>query len=371
MTHIDNPSSPGDTVRKLLAEKEWTQVELASVLGIPTSRVSELVQNKRGVDPELAVALSEVFIGTTPHEWLAIDAAYRLSLLSPSTESVRRRAQLLECAPIKEMERRGWIAKTSSPEELEQELKKFFGVPSFDSPPSLLTAQKKTNATEELTPAQNTWCFRVRNIAQNLMVGPFQKSRLPECEKVLRKLAAFPQEARSVADTLAGFGIRFVVVEPLASCKIDGVAMWLDDQSPVIGMSLRFDRMDSFWFTLMHEFAHIKNGDALSIDANIVGAEAILSDMSAIEQRANSDASNILIPADTLTSFIRRVSPLYSRDRINQFAVKVKIHPSIVVGQLQHRAEIGFHAMKEITMTKIRDAVVTTAVTDGWGQIIG
>lgn len=371
MTNSEQPRSPGEAVKKLLAEKEWSQVELASVLGMPGSRVSELVQNKKGIDPELAVALSEVFIGMTPHEWLAIDAAYRLSLLSPGTDAVRKRAQLLECAPVKEMERRGWIAPTSSPEELERELKTFFCVPSFDVPPSLLTANRKTDATEELTPAQNAWCFRVRNIAKTLLVGQFQRSRLTACERELRKLAAFPQEARSVGDTLAGYGIRFVVIEPIATCKIDGVAMWLDEESPVIGMSLRFDRMDSFWFTLMHEFAHIKHGDALSIDANLVGAEAFASDLSAIEKKANAEASNILIPADALASFISRVSPLYSRDRINQFASKVKIHPSIVVGQLQHRAEIGFHAMKEITMTKIRDTVVTTAVTDGWGQVIG
>jgi HTH-type transcriptional regulator/antitoxin HigA len=204
-----------------------------------------------------------------------------------------------------------------------------------------------------------------------MLVCPYSDSKLTECEQRLRQLAAFPQEARNVAEAFNRFGIRFVVVEPLAGCKIDGATMWLDDQSPVIGVSLRFDRMDSFWFTVLHEFVHVKNGDALSVDSNLVGAEAFVTDLSLIEQRANTGASNILIPADKLESFIHRVSPLYSRDRINQFASRMKIHPSIVVGQLQHRAELGYHAMKEVTMTKIRDAVVATAVTDGWGQIIG
>ena len=65
---------------------------------------------------------------------------------------------------------------------------------------------------------------------------------------------------------IADYGIRFIVVEPLPGIKVDGVALWLDNESPVIGVSVRFDRIDAFWFTLMHEFSHIYHGDALSFD---------------------------------------------------------------------------------------------------------
>lgn len=366
----DKPQSPGERVRQLLDDKEWTQAELGAVLGLPGSRVTELIQNKKVIDPELAIKLAEAFIGTTAKEWMELDAAYRLSLASQGDGSVRKRASMLELAPVREMESRGWIQKTTTPEELELELRRFFDTDTLDPPPSLIAATRKADSIDDLTPVQRAWCFQVRRLAKNLMVSNYAEDRIPACVKALRKLAAFPQEARKVSSVLSEFGIRFVIVAPITGCKIDGVAMWLDDKSPVIGMSMRFDRIDSFWFTLFHEMAHIENRDALSVDDNLVGAEAFTIERPAIEQRANKEASRMLIETDVLESFIKRVSPLYSKDRINQFARKVQIHPGIVVGQLQHRAEIGFHANKEM-LVKVRDIVVATSITDGWGQTIG
>ena len=80
----------------------------------------------------------------------------------------------------------------------------------------------------------------------------------------LRELAAYPKEARHLPALFAEFGIRFVVVEALPGAKIDGAAFWLNETSPVIAVSVRFDRVDNFWFTVMHEFTHVRYGDAWS-----------------------------------------------------------------------------------------------------------
>ncbi|MFX8692489.1 hypothetical protein ABTM44_18400, partial [Acinetobacter baumannii] len=69
-----------------------------------------------------------------------------------------------------------------------------------------------------------------------------------------------PEETRNVPRLLQEAGVRFVIVEGLPGSKIDGVCFWLDDKSPVIGMSLRFDRIDNFWFVLRHECAHVLHG---------------------------------------------------------------------------------------------------------------
>ena len=41
----------------------------------------------------------------------------------------------------------------------------------------------------------------------------------------------------------------------------------------------------------------------------------------------------------------------------------------IIVGQLQHRGEISYRANREM-LPKVRDAVVSTALTDGWGHSV-
>ena len=87
------------------------------------------------------------------------------------------------------------------------------------------------------------------------------------------------------------------------------------------------------------------------------------------ESRANREAATRLISHRDLESFMRRVGPFYSRDRVIQFAHSVQIHPGIIVGQLQHRGEIGFSALRDL-LSKVRDVVTETALTDGWGKSI-
>jgi HTH-type transcriptional regulator/antitoxin HigA len=172
--------------------------------------------------------------------------------------------------------------------------------------------------------------------------------------------------------TMAEYGIRFIVLEHLPGTKIDGAAFWLDDSSPVITVSARVDRLDNFWFTVMHEFAHIRNGDALSVDSDLLGDEASKAPVlieNEIERRANEQAAASLIPPREIESFISRVGPLYSKQRIIQFANRVKVHPGIIVGQLHHRGEIGFSANREM-LVKVRDVITETALTDGWGRMI-
>ena len=88
-----------------------------------------------------------------------------------------------------------------------------------------------------------------------------------------------------------------------------------------------------------------------------------------IEDRADREAASSLIPTEEIESFIGRVGPLYSTDRVVEFANRIRIHPGIIVGQLQYRGEIGYRAMRE-HLAKIRDIVISTALTDGWGQTI-
>ena len=38
---------------------------------------------------------------------------------------------------------------------------------------------------------------------------------------------------------------------------LDGAALRLGDGRPVIGLTLRYDRIDNFWFCLLHELAHV------------------------------------------------------------------------------------------------------------------
>src|SRR5262249_12099746 len=127
-----------------------------------------------------------------------------------------------------------------------------------------------------------------------------------------------------------------------------------------------YDRVDAFWFTVMHELSHLRHEDALAVDMAIAEKPQRDDD---VEERANAEASNALVPTADLKSFIQRVGPLYSKQRIIQFAHTLRIHPGIIIGQLQHLGEIGYHAHRDV-LVKIRNIVIENALTDGWGKTI-
>lgn len=370
----DEQLQPGDALRELLDSKGWTREELAAITGRSRQNIYEILSGRNGVTPEMAVILGAAF-SNEPSYWLKLDAHYRLKRLNRDSTDVERRARIFSIAPIRDMQRRGWIGDTKSLEKLERELKQFFGAESLDQITELSVSTRRSGSySSGLTIAQKAWCFRVRQMAHAMpLKRRFDASRLNSARRDLRRLAALTKDARRVPTVLADYGIRFIVVEPLPGIKVDGVALWLDNESPVIGVSVRFDRIDAFWFTLMHEFSHIYHGDALSFDMSLVGGDdsdeqpMLLEDE--MERRANEEAASYLIAAKDIDSFIRRVGPLYSKQRIVQFANRIKIHPGIIVGQLQNRNEIGYSANREM-LTKIREVVAQTALTDGWGRTI-
>jgi HTH-type transcriptional regulator/antitoxin HigA len=364
-----HPVHPGKILKQLLDEKGWSQDELALITDRRRQTISEIISGKNGVSPDMAVALAAAF-GNTPSEWLKWDAAYRLSTLEENGgTNVEKRAKLYQVAPVREMQKRGWIADTKDVNRLENELKTFFDSDALDSTPQFPVATLRRSPF--LSPAEWAWCFRARQLARaTTHAAVFDRTRLSATEKRLHQLESHPKEARYISEVMAEAGIRFVVVEPLPGTRVDGAAFWLGEESPVIAISGRIDRIDNAWFTVMHEFAHIRNGDALSVDTDILGDDGtpiLIRDD--IEQQANDAAAASLVPGGELESFMRRVGPLYSKTRIIQFANRIKVHPGIIVGQLQYRKEVGYWAHREM-LPKIRENLIETTLTDGWGRSI-
>ncbi len=361
--------TPGEVLRQLLAAKSWTQDELATILGCSRYTIIQIIAGNSGISPQIAVGLAAAF-GNDPGDWLRLENRRQLSRVQTEASQVERRARIYGMAPIRDMQKRGWIKDTRDVAELEDELIRFYGVKSLDEQPALAVATRRSTLTvENLSPSQVAWCVRARQVGSALQVARFDPDRMPQAVARLRELAAYRQEARHLPKILASYGIRFVVVEPLPGSKIDGAAFWLAaDKSPVIATSIRYDRVDSFWFTVMHEFSHVQHGDAISVDTlGDTGNEAEATSQQEI--RANREAASILVPPYELESFMRRVAPLYSKQRIVQLAHRLKIHPAIIVGQLHHREEIGYSALRGL-LEKIRDVVIETALTDGWGKSI-
>lgn len=370
-THVEQVFPPGEILREELDAREWSQTDFAEILGRPVKLVNEIIGGKRAITPETAQGIADA-LGTSAELWMNLESQYQLYRSKRGDAGVVRRAKLFEVAPIKEMQRRGWIAQTKNVEELEASVCRFYGVDSLDAIRSLPHAAKKsTSYLENATPAQSAWVHRVRVLGESVHAGPFSERALQNALERLKGLLKARADVRQVPRILSDAGVRLIVVEPLAGTRIDGVCVWLDESRPVIALSLRYDRIDSFWFGLAHELGHVIRRDGMEnpvVDLDLVGDSAIKpEDKPEAERAADDFASDFLIPTAELRGFIARVRPMYSKERIKGFAARLQIHPGIVVGQLAFREQIGYWHSREM-LEKVRDLIVGAALTDGWKQ---
>ncbi len=177
------------------------------------------------------------------------------------------------------------------------------------------------------------WKARVAKLAEaaisthNLVYKEMDISWLPE----LAKLSLNPDGPVRAKELLLQKGIVLIIEPQIAGLKLDGAA-FIVDGIPVIGMSLRRDTIDNFWYTLHHEVAHVilhyrmglalgfyDDGDKQSLDG--------------IEKEADDFASNLLIPDEIWRRSTARISK--TAPPIEKFAKEIGIHPAIVFGRIQ------------------------------------
>lgn len=357
---------PGEFLRDELEARGWSQTEFAEILGRPVGLVNDIIAGRRSITAETALLLGEAF-DVAPEFWMNLEAMYQLSRLKRrDNNAVARRAALYAKAPVKEMVKRGWIKPSDDIAVLEEKICRFFRIETLDDEPRLplYAAKQSTPYDEPPTPHQLAWLYRAQQLAFGVQAGSFSQSGVDDAVAQLRPLMHIPQESRHVPRILSDAGIKFVVVQPIPGSKIDGACLQADD-GPVIAMSLRFDRLDNFWYVLMHELGHLSSGTAF-VDSELDKRRDPATKPVA-ERLADEFAEERLVPQARLESFIARVRPLYSTRRIEAFSQTVKVHPAIVIGQLQHRDEIGFSSFRGM-LVPIREWVTPAALTDGWGS---
>lgn len=132
-------------------------------------------------------------------------------------------------------------------------------------------------------------------------------------------------------------GIRVVFESQLEGTYLDGAALLLDKVYPVIAMTLRYDRLDNFWFVLFHELAHIILHLGVEFDC-------IFDDLDTheegIEREADNYALNIAIPETVWKKSLVRFSP--SKQTILNQARTLKVHSAIVAGRIRWESQNFF-----------------------------
>jgi len=369
--------TPGQLIQSLLDARGWTQRVLAIVLKADETGINKIIAGKRPLDAEMALALAELF--SVPAErFLELQKNYELAqarIVLRDDPDRTNRAHVFGKLPVSEMIKRGWLDVDDMRNfpKVEAALKQFFGASSLNEIEIFPHAAKKTNVVGEATATQIAWLCRVKEIASEMLVARYSPKAVDGAVSKLKELLCSVEAARKVPRILAECGIRFVIVESLPSAGIDGVCFWLNDTSPVIAMSIRFDRIDNFWFVLRHELEHViqlHGRTAMMLDVELEGARAgVGADIVEEERIANQAATEFCVPQKSLASFIARKAPYFYDADIIGFARTLHVHPGLVAGQLRNK--LGLWKRFHNHLVKIRSIVARGGATvDGWGDVV-
>lgn len=328
---MDAPD-PVEAIKFRMQQLGMSQSDLAPIFG-SRAKTSEVLSGKRDLTLKMIRAL---------HEHLGIPAEVLIrdgGGLPKAPTGIE-----LDRFPIAEMAKRGWIKKTADMkdriEEIVRELIACAGGPA--ALPQALFRQgggARANAKSDVHALQ-AWCLHILCVARRAgLAGVYKTGTIDRAFlRELARLSTFDEGPKLAQEKLAKHGIALVVAAHLPKTYLDGAAMWTVDKVPVVGMTIRYDRLDNFWFCLLHELAHIGrhfpdgNGEVFIDDLQLRERNHERDDER--EREADEWAQEALIPSELWDEHPARFSP--SVQNVLSLARKADVHPAIVAGRIRH-----------------------------------
>ncbi len=324
--HIESRTpDPIEAIKFRMEQMNLTPRDLVPLFG-SRSRVSEVLGGKRPLSLAMIRAL---------HKGLGIPAKALLQeqfLPGMGEEEID-----WERFPVREMIERGWIKHQVHDGQHRREIIKRFLAPLGDdwAPVALYKQGHYVRSARQMDPyAIAAWKARVciRALETKVPVNFEPRNITLQFMHELAHLSALEDGPRHVAEYLKRVGVCFIVEPHLPDTYLDGAAILMRDHFPVVALTLRHDRVDNFWFVLMHELAHV--GRHLNAGTSAFYDDLDVEDTNSQEKEADEIAGEALIPEDQW-----RKSParnLRTPEAVEHLANKLRIHPAIVAGRIRH-----------------------------------
>jgi len=313
-TSVDAPT-PVMAIKFRMDEKGLSARELEPFIGT-RARVSEVLSGKRQLSLEMIRSLHEGL--NIPYESLISGRSYIADLGSASASAIQK------------LNRFGFNLKES---EVSAFISSHLGQQSM-----ALLRKTRTQRAASKTDQSTLLLWQAAVLQRSggaLPSKPFELSKFTnETLRQLARLSVKSDGPRQAIDLLVAHGISVVVLPSLPGTFLDGAAMVTRTDRPVIGLTLRHERIDNFWYTLMHECAHV----ALHFKEMLRTHQAFIDDMDIrgedeFEREADALARDSLIPPHIMSQTEWNAN--ISIDDLNTLASRARVHISIVAGRWQ------------------------------------
>lgn len=322
-----DPPDPIEAIKFRMDQVGLKSKDLVPFIG-SASKVSEVLSHKRPLSLNMIRKLNQ---------GLGIPAEVLVR------EPVQALAQELDidwrAFPLAEMLKRGYFPEFSGTlaelkEYAAEQVGRFLSVvDGFRLKPAWLRTTAHIRSNDKETDSYALWAWQARvmhRVACESLPDAYDPGLVtPQWMTQLARLSWSDNGPMLAKEYLNKSGIHFIIEPHLPKTYLDGAVFIASDNRPVVAMTLRHDRLDNFWFTLMHELAHvalhIDGGAVWYLDNELVPGSGV----DEIEQQADSMALECLIPKDVWAKAL-----ISSADDVQKLARQLSISPSIVAGRV-------------------------------------
>jgi len=324
------PTERPDPVEAILFRMEQERLsprDLIPYIG-SRSKISEILSRKRPLTLSMIRAL---------HDGLGIPL--KSLIQTEKTENIENGSIDLSKFPIKEMIKRHWVDYKLSdiPGKAEKIIEKF--LEPLGTAESVFAMYRTTRSIRSARSIDiyslMMWNARIMLLAKkNFKNRKYTPGTVSSTfMKKVANLSISKDGPRTAAEFLKNHGIPLVIEPPLPRTHLDG-AVIMPAEGPLIGLTIRYDRLDNFWFCLIHELAHIALNHLTQDTRYIYDDLDADSSNDQREKQADDLASEVLIPENAWENSLAK--DLNTPEAAKRLAKKLNIHPSIVAGKMRY-----------------------------------
>jgi HTH-type transcriptional regulator/antitoxin HigA len=320
---IDLPSPVG-AIKFRMEQAGLKQSDLTPYIG-SKGKVSEVLNGKRPLSLKMIRKL---------HAGLGIPAEV---LLQDAAKTALEPAYRVSAFPMAELLKRGYLNFSGTVQEAkeygEELIETLFQV--FEgSPPSPVYCRRAAKDINEH--ALLAWQAKALHEAKRASLPAFDLNAVgADFAAMLAKLSYSSKGPQTAVEFLNKKGVHVIFLKHLPKTYLDGASFLSVSGNPVIAMTLRYDRLDNFWFTLLHELGHVHLHLHDTSQAFFDDTDKLSETHDPTEQEANQYAASALIPDSEWAKSAHHLLTRPSASKTLRFAEQISIHPSVVAGRIR------------------------------------
>lgn len=341
--------NPLAAIKFRMEQSDLKPADLIPYIG-SRSRVSEILSGKRQLTLEMVRALEA---------GLGIPAKVLIKKPEPEVgieNGTESQFQHWKLRLVREMETYGYFGNASlNKQDKISLLKNFF---SSISTTQIVGMPRKSHYRSASTDkhALYAWSVRVIKKAKEIKLPIKYKHGIIDLDFMQRlaKLSIKDNSPILAQKYLQEHGIILIIEPHLSKTYLDGATILVDKDNPVIGLTVRYDRLDNFWFTLMHELGHIArhyNDDiSLFFDEKLDDSKG--AELDSKEKEADDLAREALVPNSKWENSPAKLipSPIAAQSLANELGV----HVAIIAGVMRHEHKNHYYLKDIVSNAKVR-----------------